>query len=223
MIRDCEVVLQEWVSAEEANALLERREYDYLSPAELEFHRPGNNYVKSLTPEALAACAAGAPARKRVTKARHDGGARILLGTDCLNPLLVPGFSLHEELSNLVDAGLTPYEAIRAGTSDAAEFLDAANEFGTVAVGCRADLILVEANPLDDVGNANKLLGVMLRGEWYPRAELQARLDALAETYARATAKVIAPPPPSPASTAQLRSVASTAPCPRRTACSEPR
>jgi len=96
----------------------------------------------------------------------------------------VPGFSLHAELQNLVDAGLTSCQAIRAGTHDAAEFFAALDEFGTVAVDCRADLILVKENPLDDVAHVAKRIGVMVRGQWYPQAELQARLDALAEKYA---------------------------------------
>jgi imidazolonepropionase-like amidohydrolase len=122
-------------------------------------------------------------------KALHDGGARLIVGTDALTPYVVPGFSVHEELNHLVDAGLTPYEAIKAATRDAAEFVDALDEWGTVAVGRRADLILVDANPLEDVANASKQIGVMLRGRWYAKAELQAKLDALAEKYAKMKAE----------------------------------
>jgi len=121
---------------------------------------------------------------KRMVKALHDAGARILLGTDTPNPCVVPGFSLHEELQNLVDAGLTPYEAIRAGTSNAAECLGALSEFGTISAGLRADLILVEGNPLEDVGNTDRRVGVMLRGRWFPQSELQTMLDNLAIKYA---------------------------------------
>jgi adenine deaminase len=84
-----------------------------------------------------------------------------------------------------VKAGLSPYQAINAATHDAAEFVGGLEEWGTVAVGRRADLILVEANPLDDVSNASKQVGMMVRGRWYPKAELQAKLDALAEKYAK--------------------------------------
>jgi imidazolonepropionase-like amidohydrolase len=180
------VVLQKWVLPEEANAILKRKEFEYLSPDELAFHRPGGNYLVDVTPEMLEAAAAGDAARKKLTKALYDGGARILLGTDCPNPLIVPGFSIHEELRNFTDAGLTPYQAIKAGTHDAAEFFDALDQWGTVAVGRRADLILLEANPLDDVGNLVKRTGVMVRGKWFPQVELQARLDALAAKYEKA-------------------------------------
>jgi imidazolonepropionase-like amidohydrolase len=122
--------------------------------------------------------------RKRVTKALHDAGAGILLGTDTANPYVVAGFSVHEELNNLVDAGLTPYEAIKAGTRDAAECLGELDEFGTVSPSLRADLILVEANPLTDVNNAARRIGVMVRGRWFAQSELQTMLDALAIKHA---------------------------------------
>jgi imidazolonepropionase-like amidohydrolase len=117
-------------------------------------------------------------------KALHEGGARILVGTDTPNPSVAPGFSVHEELRNLVDVGFTPYEAIKAGTSDAAEFLKKQNEFGTVAVGLRADLILLEANPLKDVNNVNRRVGVMVRGRWLPEPELRSWLEKLAASFA---------------------------------------
>jgi imidazolonepropionase-like amidohydrolase len=122
--------------------------------------------------------------RKRMTKALHDAGARILLGSDTPNPYVVPGFSLHWELRNLVDAGLTPYEAIKAGTRDAAECLGEQDKFGTISTGLRADLILIEDNPLEDVSNVARRSGVMARGRWLPQPELQAMLDALAIKHA---------------------------------------
>ena len=117
--------------------------------------------------------------RMRVVKALHDAGARLLLGTDFPPAFTAPGYSLHEELSNFVAAGLSPYEALRAGTSGAAEFLGKSGEFGVIAAGARADVLLLEGNPLDDVRNAAKRAGVMVRGEWYTEGELRERLDKL--------------------------------------------
>jgi imidazolonepropionase-like amidohydrolase len=114
-----------------------------------------------------------------ITRALHEGGAHLLLGTDTPKLTVLPGFSLHEELQNLVAAGLTPYEAIRAGTSDAAVFLHQESEFGVVAAGRRADLLLLDANPLDDVDNVSRRVGVMVSGRWLPETELQQRLAAL--------------------------------------------
>ncbi len=187
------IVYEKWVPPDKATALLKGKEFTYLSPDEIEFHHPKNNYTNSFTPAMFGDVATGNPIRKELTKRLHEGGARILLGTDCGNPLVVPGFSTHEELQNLVEAGLTPYEAIKAGTHDAAEFFNALEEFGTVAVGSRADLILVEGNPLDDVANVGKRIGVMARGSWYPERALKARLDKLAARYSRETMHKMTP------------------------------
>ena len=113
---------------------------------------------------------------------------KILLGTDGSlqsNSPVIPGFAVHEELRLLVDAGLTPYQAILAGTRNAAEILNAAGEFGTVSVGKRADLILVEGNPLADVANAARRVGVMVRGRWIPENEIQRRLSEIEARFTK--------------------------------------
>jgi imidazolonepropionase-like amidohydrolase len=118
-----------------------------------------------------------------IVKALHDGGAHLLLGTDAVKPSVLPGFSLQEELEKFVATGMTPYEAIRAGTSDAAKFLHQENEFGVVSTGRRADLLLVEANPLEDVKNVSKRAGVMVNGHWLTEDELKQRLTTLRASY----------------------------------------
>ena len=128
--------------------------------------------------------------RDRMTKAAWDAGGHVLLGTDTANPFLIPGFSIHGELGHLVEAGLTPYEALRTGTRNAAEFLGRPGEFGAVAEGLRADLILLEANPLEDVRHVASRVGVMVRGRWYAEAELQRRLEDLAASYAEESQSV---------------------------------
>jgi imidazolonepropionase-like amidohydrolase len=82
-----------------------------------------------------------------------------------------------------VEAGLTPYEALRAGTADAARCMDAARDQGTLAVGLRADLLLLDANPLEDVRHAAHPAGVVLNGRWFPAAELAAELELRAQRY----------------------------------------
>jgi imidazolonepropionase-like amidohydrolase len=79
-----------------------------------------------------------------------------------------------------VEAGLSPYEALKASTRDAAEFLGQLGDWGTVTVGGRADLLLLKGNPLEDTANASRLVGVMLRGRWLPRVELRKLLDEVA-------------------------------------------
>jgi len=119
----------------------------------------------------------------RMTRALHDAGAKVVLCTDTSNSYLVPGFSLLGELDNLIQAGLSPYEAIEAGTRNAAEALGKLDEFGTVEVGKRADLILLEEDPLMDVGKLRERSGVMLRGRWLAEEQLQSMLSGLAESH----------------------------------------
>jgi imidazolonepropionase-like amidohydrolase len=114
-----------------------------------------------------------------IVSALYKGGAHLLLGTDTVKPGTLPGFSLHDELAYFVAAGMTPYNAIRSGTSEAAKFLRQQNEFGLVATGLRADLLLVEANPLEDVNNISRLAGVMVNGQWLSKKEIQRQLTIL--------------------------------------------
>ena len=113
----------------------------------------------------------------------HENGVKFILGTDADNPYLVPGFSLLDELDYLVEAGLSPYEAIEAGTSNSAKALGKLDEFGTVEVGKRADLILVEGNPLASVENVRQRAGVMLRGQWIDEAQLENMMQELVDSY----------------------------------------
>ena len=85
----------------------------------------------------------------------------------------------HDELADLVAAGLTPYEALRTATAESAEFLGALEQSGTVAVGKRADLLLLNDDPLKDIRNTTKCAGVMIGGRWLPETEIRRMLDKL--------------------------------------------
>lgn len=85
-------------------------------------------------------CVRWPPVRRRIVAALHDAGAGLLAGTDAGIEIVLTGSALHDELAEFVAAGLTPYEALRAVTVDAAEFLRAQGEFGSLAAGARADL-----------------------------------------------------------------------------------
>ena len=115
--------------------------------------------------------------------ALHEEGAGILLGTDAAQAYHLPGFSIHEELAYLVDAGLSPYEALETGTRNPADAMVKLDEFGTIEEGKRADLILLEHNPLDDIVNVQSRAGVMLRGRWLTEDLLQSMLDGLVNSY----------------------------------------
>ena len=118
--------------------------------------------------------------QKPLTKVFHDKGGQLMTGTDSLLPRLVPGFSLHQELQELVAVGLTPYEALRASTTVPYEYLGESKEAGTIEVGKRTDLLLVDANPLEDVSAASKIEGVMMRGRWIGRGEIDRRMRQIA-------------------------------------------
>jgi imidazolonepropionase-like amidohydrolase len=123
--------------------------------------------------------ALGRQNRLLLVRALQESGTQLLTGSDTPNPFVVPGFALREELKNLIDAGLTPWAALAASTRDAARFADQLDGRGTIETGQRADLLLLDANPLEDVTNVGKLSGVMAVGRWFPRNELVRMLDSL--------------------------------------------
>ena len=113
----------------------------------------------------------------------RKAGVRFMAGTDTAAPNVLPGFSLHEDLALLVRAGLTPMEALQAGTRNPAEFLGRLDSQGTIAAGKNADLVLLDANPLDDIHNTQKIRAVVVRGKLLDRAALD-QLLADAEKFA---------------------------------------
>jgi len=177
------VFFQGAVPADEAARLSAKPSMRYVPSALIALWK-SNPQLASLTPYQFGRLRLYDQKRNDFIRALHQGEAKILLGTDTPNQFIVPGFAVHEELRNLVNVGFTPYQAIKAGTADAAEFLRGQNQWGTVAVGLRADLILLESNPLQDVGNAERRVGVMVHGRWMADQELKARLDKLVASYA---------------------------------------
>ena len=90
---------------------------------------------------------------------------------------------MHHEMALWVEVGMTPYEVLNTGTRRVAEYFGATDDFGSVAVGHRADLLLLTANPLDDIGHVAERAGVMVNGRWLPEADIQARLAGMAQFY----------------------------------------
>ena len=124
-----------------------------------------------------------------LVRALHDAGVPMLTGTDTPTPVMVPGFSLWDDLDRLVEAGLSRYEALEAATAEPGRFVAATMErpgdpFGTITEGARADLVLLDGNPLDGFGALRDPVGVMVRGRWLPRADLDARLGAIRDRHA---------------------------------------
>lgn len=149
--------------------------------------------------------------RNRITRDLYRADGRLMAGSDAPEWLLLYGFTLHRELESLVEAGLPPYAALRTATRSPAIFLSARSsiraefatvdeagtmhfasartgevDFGSIAVGKRADLVLLEANPLDDIRNTRKIEGVVLQGRWMPKAQLEGMLERSAAVLSQA-------------------------------------
>ncbi len=118
--------------------------------------------------------------RRQLVRALRDGGAGLLLGADAPQVFNVPGFATLRELESMVAAGLTPYQALEMGTRNPPIALGVPGSFGTVEVGRRADLLLLDADPLADIRNVWKRAGVVLAGRWLPASELDAKLAEFA-------------------------------------------
>ena len=118
--------------------------------------------------------------RRKLIRALRDAGAGLVLGADAPQVFNVPGFATLRELESMVAAGLTPYQALEMGTRNPPIALGVPDSFGTVAVGRRGDLLLLEADPLLDIRNVWKRAGVVLAGRLLPAAELDAKLAEFA-------------------------------------------
>lgn len=126
--------------------------------------------------------------RRALLDALADADALLLMGTDSPQLFNVPGFALHHELNLMSRSGLTPFQVLRSGTSNVGryvrEVLKRPGDFGTVAPGQRADLVLLDANPLASLDNLARRAGVMARGQWYDAARLRDGLEEIARRNA---------------------------------------
>ncbi len=138
-----------------------------------------------VTPAEIAQQKAYLEARFALIAAADQAGVGFLGGTDCLNPYSFPGFGLHDELDILVEAGLSPMRALQTVTRDAACFLGQGATSGTVSVGKVADLVVLDANPLEDIGAVRRIDTVVTRGRVLGRAKLT---QMLADVEAAANA-----------------------------------
>jgi imidazolonepropionase-like amidohydrolase len=116
----------------------------------------------------------------RDLQAMHAAGVTMLPGSDLASVPLFPGYSLHQELENLVQyVGLSPMEAIESATRQPAEFFGMEDSLGTVEPGKLADVVLLSANPLENIGNTRRIVGVVLNGRYIDQGEIRGLLGGL--------------------------------------------
>jgi imidazolonepropionase-like amidohydrolase len=126
-----------------------------------------------------------------MTLAMFRAGVPFMAGTDTAAGVHVfPGFSLHDELALFVRAGLTPMQALQTATRNPAKFMDRLSDLGTVEQGKVADLVLLDANPLDDISNTRRIRAVVLKGRYFDRAELDRMLKGVEKAAAQPDATV---------------------------------
>ena len=114
-----------------------------------------------------------------ITRRVHNKGIKIMAGTDTPIFFLTPGLSLHEELAVLVEAGLSPLEALKSATTNPAAYFNLDNELGKIAINNWADLVILDANPLDDINNTKQINAVIKQGKYLNREHLDGLLNNL--------------------------------------------
>ncbi|MFL1897435.1 amidohydrolase family protein [Aquimarina sp. 2-A2] len=140
-----------------------------------------NHYYKRTSPEFIATIDAYIDFHKKLIKAFNDAGVPIVAGTDSGIPVIIPGFSLHDELGLMVEASMTNEKVLLSATRLPAEWLGIDKETGTVEVGKYADLILLDKNPLEDIKNTRTVNGVFVSGTWVDKKRLDTMLSGLAQ------------------------------------------
>lgn len=176
--------IENMASADDPEAMLESSEMRYMPRPVLEHWANGKRSHRNQPDFQPDAARRLVELRRKLLLALHRGGALVALGSDAPQYFNVPGFSAHREMLAMQQSGLTPYEVLVTATRNPAAYFNASEEFGTVSVGKRADLILLSANPLDDIANAQKIEGVMLRGNWIDKGTIEQRLNEIAKDAA---------------------------------------
>jgi imidazolonepropionase-like amidohydrolase len=174
-----EALFEHWIGPDDPETMKTWPEMQYVPQAQLaEWVASKKELAGSATP---AERTRFLNVRRRLIKALHAGGVGMLLGSDGPQVWNVPGFSVHRELRYLVQAGLTPFQALETGTRNVAVLFGTADERGTIAQGKRADLVLLEGNPLLDIGQTSRIAAAVLGGRVLMKEDIGRKLAQLVE------------------------------------------
>ncbi len=177
--------------ATDLDNFLKRAELKYDSPWILESLQPAaNRYKNGFTPGSYPRIRASLALQRKLVKALEDAGVPLMAGTDASDVGPVAGFGIHDELQEFVNDGLTPFQALQTATVNPARYFRRSQEFGTIEPGKRADLILLEQNPLADISSTRKINGVAVRGRWLSSGELATLVNDVPGAYQRQIAQV---------------------------------
>lgn len=163
---------------------LKNPELKYVAPWTLAGLQPSANRYYSFPAKSHAQLRTSLAFQRKLVKALADAGVPLLSGTDATDIGPVAGFGLHDELQELVNDGLTAYQALQTATVNAARYFRRGDELGTIEPGKRADMVLLKGNPLNDISNTRRIAGVMVRGHWLTSEEVSKMLDSVPGEYA---------------------------------------
>jgi imidazolonepropionase-like amidohydrolase len=178
-----QAMMERWMGPTDPTELAKDPEMKYINPNTL------NNWVSTKEnvldqPEYNAEQALEFnEIRREILKQLYEAGVGILLGSDAPQVFNVPGFSIQREMQTMVRSGMSAYEILKTGTVNPAIYFGDEAQYGMIKEGLDASLILLENNPLEDIGNMSHPAGVMVKGQWISREVIDARLNKIANQY----------------------------------------
>ena len=177
--------------ATDLDTFLKNPELNYVAPWTLLQFQPANNrYKNRFGPDKYDVLQNLLAFQRKLLKSFSDAGVPLMAGTDATEIGPVAGFGIHHELQEFVNDGLTPYLALRTATNNVAQYLRQSAAFGTIETGKRADMVLLTANPLANIANTRGIAGVMVRGRWLDKTQLDHMLNEIQPNYERERTKI---------------------------------
>ena len=177
-------LLVRWTSPKTGAELAAEPEMKYMGPAtRIQWRSSKQNILNdpNYSPEIAETFIS---IRQELLRTMHEKGVGLLLGSDAPQVFNVPGFSIQHEMQSMAEAGISNYGILESGTANPAKFFGEEGKYGTIVKGAAADLLLLDANPLENIAHMQQIAGVMVGGHWMSKAEIDQRLDEIAQNYA---------------------------------------